>query len=148
MSFSNYSATHPLTGHKLPQNKQLRQGFLSSVNTTHREIPQSIRMIKICPTGSKESMFLSRLFSFNKLACPYLAEPGRAGGKLPNFHVIIIISVLLFFWIQVLVPLWTGWEQDRALASVWGVLATHTSSIATGLLKELGMFIHHAGYFP
>lgn len=148
MSFSNYSATHPLTGHKLPQNKQLRQGFLSSVNTTHREIPQSIHMIKICPIGSKERVFLSRLFSFNKLACPYLAEPGRARGKLPNFHVIIIISVLLFFWIQVLVPLWTGWERDMALASVWGVLATHTSSIATGLLKELGMFIHHAGYFP
>lgn len=148
MLFSDCSGSHLLKGHKLPQNKQLIQCSLSSVSTTHHEMPQSTHMIKICPIQSKETMFLSRFFSFNKLACPYLAEPGGARGKLPNFHMIIIIGVLLFFWIQVLVPLWTGWEQDMALALVWGVLVTHSSSIATGLLKELWVFIHHTGFSP
>lgn len=62
MSFSNYSGTHLLTGHKLLQNKQLMQCFLSSVNTTHHKIPQSIHRIKICPIWPKETMLLSRLF--------------------------------------------------------------------------------------
>lgn len=62
MLFSDCSGSHLLKGHKLPQNKQLIQCSLSSVSTTHHEMPQSTHMIKICPIWSKETVFLSRFF--------------------------------------------------------------------------------------
>lgn len=66
-----------------------------------------------------------------KLACSYLAEPRWAWGELTNFHMIIIISVLLLFWIQVLVPFWAGCKQHIAdFTSALTIDSSYTSSSA------------------